>query len=278
MYVGNDFPRTKLPFSGHEDLKTWMHNRRGLFPSLYSLIAFAIYGVPIINGIELALTPSVQYWIGYCSWGVLSVPILLFVSHFIHAVKGKPLFNAMLLSTVVPSMIVMAVGYSVMMPISGITDRLTSSDCTTYSDKTYLHSAYQAAADVWKDCVKREMNETGKTAIEVKSILVVDECEEYQASLNSDEGRKKWKKQWNYLRSLEVNQACSGWCYAGQESLWTTDHESKDICSSVVGSILNVSVNRQASRMLVSGLITLVVSLVALVAIQEYMIRLNVQW
>mmetsp|Transcript_75895 Transcript_75895/g.201642 ORF Transcript_75895/g.201642 Transcript_75895/m.201642 type:complete len:279 (-) Transcript_75895:66-902(-) len=278
MYVGGEFSRTKFAFTGHEDLKTWLQNRRGLFPALYSLLSFAVYGIPIINGVELGLTPSVQYWVGMYSWLVLLVPVLLVVAHVIHAVHGRPLFNVMLLSTVVPATVVMVTGYSVMMPISGITDRLMSSDCTTYPDKTYLNSAYEAAAGIWDTCIQREMNETGKSEWELKSHMVVDECPEYQKSIEQGLGKQKWKRQWNYLKGLELNQACSGWCYAGQEALWTLDHESKDICCSVVASILNSSVNREASRMLMSGLVTLVVSLIALVGIQEWIIRLNAEW
>mmetsp|Transcript_47696 Transcript_47696/g.147024 ORF Transcript_47696/g.147024 Transcript_47696/m.147024 type:complete len:279 (+) Transcript_47696:115-951(+) len=278
MYAGSDLPRTKQQFVGHEDFKTWMHNRRGLFPGLHSLLAFALYGVPIIAGIELGLCPSVLYWIGWFSWLVLLVPVFLIASHLVHAVKRKPQFNAMVLSTVVPALVVMGVGYSVMMPISGITDRLTSSDCTTYSDKTYLNSAYEAAAKLWDQCLLREAIATGKNVTELKASFSIDMCKEYQDSMASGEGAQKWRRQWNYLQSLEVNQDCSGWCYAGQESLWTTDHDAKDICSSIVGSILNVTVKREASRMLVTGLFALVVSLAALVAVQEYMIRLGVEW
>jgi len=245
---------------------------------LFSLLAFAIYGVPILNGIELALNTTVRYWIGWFSWLVVLVPLLLITCHLVHTVKAKPQFNTMVLSTVVPALIVMAIGYSVMMPISGITDRLMSSDCTTYSDKSYLNNAYEAARVVWDSCILREMNETGKPAREVKDTLIVDDCKEYQESLSSGDGATKWKKQWNYLRSLEINQDCSGWCNTEQESIWTTDHESKDICSSVVGHILNVTVKRLAERMLVSGVLAMVVSLVALVAVQEYMIRLGVEW
>lgn len=278
MYVGGDYSRARLQFAGHEDFKMWMNNRRGLFPALHSLLAFAIYGVPILNGIQLGIDPSVLYWIGWHSWFVMLVPLLLVICHFFHAVKGRPQFNAMVMSTVVPALIVIAIGYSVMVPISGITDRLMSSDCTTYTDKTYLNDAYEAAAQIWESCLLRESNETGRSVKELKAQMVVDECLEYSENDVKQEGARNWAPQWRYLRSLEVNQDCSGWCNTAQESLWTTDHQSKDICSSIVASILNAKVRKVASRMLLSGLIALVVSLVALVAVQEYMIRLGVDW
>uniref|UniRef100_A0A7S0F882 Uncharacterized protein n=1 Tax=Pyrodinium bahamense TaxID=73915 RepID=A0A7S0F882_9DINO len=278
MYVANDFQRTLWQFSGHEDIKTWMHNRRGLFPGLHSLLAFAIFGIPVIGGIELGTDSSVLYWIGWHTWFVLVVPLLLVASHLMHVVSGRPQFNAMLLSTVIPALIVICIGYSVTIPIGGITDRLFSSDCTTYSDKTYLDSAYKVAANIWKACVAREVNETGRSVQAVKFSMIVNDCDEYQAVVGNPAEYNKWRVQWRYLRELETRQACSGWCDVGQESLWTTDHEPKDLCSTTVGGILDTAVKRLASRMLVSGLIALVVSLIVLVAVQEYMIRLGVEW
>mmetsp|Transcript_39332 Transcript_39332/g.117663 ORF Transcript_39332/g.117663 Transcript_39332/m.117663 type:complete len:277 (+) Transcript_39332:105-935(+) len=276
MYVGDDLSRSKLQFNGHEDIRTWLNNRRGLFPALHSLLAFAIYGVPILSGVQLGLNASVQYWIGWFPWLVLSVPVLLVLSHMVHAIKQRPLFNAMLLSTVIPALIVILLGYMVLMPISGISDRLMSSDCSTYTDKAYLNDAYKAATRIWNDCLRREINQTGKPLEQIQLDLTIDQCEEYQQALQSG---TQWKHQWHYLRELEVNQVCSGWCYAGQESLWTTDHQPKDVCGAIVGgSILNGLIKREASRMLTTGLFALVMSLISLIIVQEYMIRLGVEW
>jgi len=278
MYAGNDYPRTKWQFTGHEDFKTWMHNRQGLFPGLHTLMAFAIFGVPVITGVELGSETNVRYWIGWHPFLTLVVPVLLIISHLMHVATRKPQFNAMLLSTVIPALVVIAIGYSVIIPISGLTDRLFASDCTTYSDKTYLEAAYNKAADLWATCLEREVNESHKLLQEVKEHLVLDECEEYQAIEQNPAKFKQWRAQWEYLRFLEISQSCSGWCNVGQESLWTTDHEPKDVCASTVGSLLSTKIKQEAGRMLVSGLISLVVSLVVLISVQEYMIRLGVEW
>jgi len=103
------------------------------------------------------------------------------------------------------------------------------------------------------------------------------DCREYHPEKGQDR-YKQWRREWNYLADLEKTQACAGWCDVGQESLWTIDHGFKDLCTSTVGSILKVRVHRQAMGMFATGLIALVVSIVALMCIQEWMIRLQIEW
>lgn len=267
-------PGLSLKAEGLEEqsLKSWMAYRRGLFPALYSLCTLAIFVPPIIEGIHIGIDASVKYWIGYYSFAVLLIPAMLVASHMIHVFTGKPQFYAVLLSTAVPSIIVIAIGNIHLVQIGRISERLMSTSCSSFDDNAVLNSAYRAAEEVLSGCVGRTATATGESIEAVRAHLTLQDC------IGQGQPEDKFSREWWYLSNLQAEQECTGWCQPAKTSVWMADITAGDACSSTAGNILSGKVQRAAQHMVVTGLIDLVISVVALGVIQETLIRQQVEW
>lgn len=252
------------------DLKTWMANHRRLFPALFTLCTFAIFGSPVMAGIELANNPTVTYWIGWGAWFVLSVPILLVVAHIAQMLTNKPTFWAMLLSTVVPSIILMIVGYTHQAGASNVAEKLRSSDCLTFTPKALLQESYVEAESAFRNCTAQLAVATNQDVAVVEQGMILQDCPAFNDG--------SYTKQWHYIAEMEQNQACSGWCEQGVPSLFTKPHLAKDPCTLVAGVVLNTQVSYIAERMFMVGLIDLIISIFALAIMQEFVVKADIEW
>lgn len=252
------------------DLKTWIANHRRLFPALYTLCTFAIFGSPVMAGIELANNPTVQYWIGSTAWLVLLVPILLTGAHVAQMIANRPTFWALLLSTAIPSLILMIVGYIHQAEAADIAEKLISSDCVTFSQKARLEDAYMEAEAAFWNCTSRLAVLTNTEAVVVEESMVLQDCPAFTAS--------PYARDWQYIAQLEENQACSGWCDQGVPSLFTKPHYAQDPCTLVAGVVLETQVSYIAERMFMVGLVDLVFSIFALAIMQEFVIKAGIAW
>jgi len=259
-----------------EDWHEWALHRKNLFPGIFTLVAFALFGSPVMAGFELAMDTSVAYWIGHRAWLVLLVPIMLAICHLVHVFKGgRPVYFAMLFSTVIPAVVLMSVGYSHWFALDGIVDGLLSTDCRM-GEKVALNEAYLQAESVLLKCLGRMQN--GTKQADLKTYLVLDDCEEYQVPTRDSDQYSKWRARWAYLAALEDEQDCGGWCFVGQTSLWTPRDQNRDLCSHSAAASLNRTARWHTQRLLIVGLIALCVSSAALVAIQELFVALDVRW
>lgn len=256
-----------------EDLVSFMQRTRGLFPTLYSILMLAIFGSPVMTGIRLGMDPTVLYWIGWHSWLILLVPFFVVCSHVAHVLIGRPEFVTMIFSSVIPAIIVIFTGITIMATSSTASYRLLSSDCTTFNDKYNLNNAYKEAEIVYERCVTRLASSEGAKVEDVQQSLVVQDCDEFWEL----EGR--WYNEWAYIAEMEETQACSGWCEQPTMKLFTTKHRGRpDSCSKVAGHILQGRVHWNAVRMLTIGCLDLVVAVIAIVVINEFMINRDLKW
>lgn len=252
------------------DMKTWMANHRRLFPALYTLITFAIFGSPVMTGIELATNPSVQYWIGLGAWSVILVPILLVGAHIAHIMARRPSFLAMLASTLAPSLIVMVIGCYYQQGASHIANKLLSGDCITLQSKAYLEEAYQQAEAVFGTCTANVALATNQTQEVVQQAMVMQDCPAFYDS--------PYTKQWKYIATLEQSQACSGWCQQGVVPLFTPSPTAKDPCTLVAGMMLETTVATSAGRMFIVGMVDLLLSIFIIGFLQEFMVKAEIEW
>lgn len=257
----------------HNLLSSIFEKRHGLFAPLYSLACFAIFSSPIITGIRLAVDPSVHFWIGYLPWFSLLVPLLLIVCHIYHSWEGRPRFAAVVFSSVVPSLIIIIVAFTVYAPVSNITARLESTDCSTFMTKVELNQAYLAAQQVWTSCLSRVSTSAGMTTDETRNAINVDDCTEYRNSTY-----KSYQKDWSYLKHLESYQACAGWCEPAATPLWTKSTFVAGTCTKTASLALRAAVSSSSLRMLTMGVVDLIVSVVAVFAINEACIKCGISW
>lgn len=252
---------------------------RRVFPGLFTMFCFALFGPAIITGVRLASDPNVQYFIGGQGSSVIIIPILLIVCHLCHIRLGKPNFFLMMFSTVIPALLIFFVGYSHYVPITGVVDRLRSSDCTTYELKYRIESAYRAARTVYDTCLERIVAETGSTMEAVASGVTLQECQEYGIPAEGADPHAAWRREWVFLQGLETQEECTGWCHE-EEPMWlhNTGHMPQDICSNVAATVLAGKVERSSLRMVGNAFMDFFVSVCTLGFIQEVMNHNKMEW
>jgi len=263
-----------------ESLWDWMQHHRGLFPTAFTVCAMMILGAPTVTGIRLALNPSTRYWIGRGSWSIMLVPLLLIVSHFMHVRHKRPKFVPVVLATVFPSVVIFFIGYGTSIPIGGIVDRLYSSDCHTDQAKYHLEEAHRVAGEILQTCANRVSRETGVLSSETYKVLSLEDCAEYKVYFSPGGDSSKygnWKREWQYLKTLENEQLCSGFCNRGR-ALWRNDLVPRDICSNSAATVMESNVRSWSRRLMALGIIDFIVSGVTLFSIQEILNKLHLEW
>jgi len=233
-----------------------------LWPHAFTLTGFALFGAPVIFGIHLSRDASVKFWIGRCGLITAAIPVLLVVCHLIHLKIGRPNQVAVIFSTVVPTTILLFVANMHLQSMHVIGNQLSSRDCINYAHKLDVERAWGAAAVLYHECLVRTASENKVRFEEGMQIFRLHECEEYHALPDK---YAKYRDTWEYLRALEEDQQCSGWC-AESAPLWTFKSVT-DSCSSVAGTLLKVKIASQATRMLAYSILTLVLSVVGVIFI-----------
>lgn len=265
MQSGYDDPEKMV----EKDLGVWLDNRPGLFPALYTLCTFALFVGPVVTGLQLGMEPSVVYWIGRHAWMLLLVPFFLLIAHVLHSNARRPQFYAMLLSTVLPSMLVVAVGYSHQTPLNRVRARLDESLWSEGFQK--LKDAHVAAERVYDLCISNLATATGRSEKVLRARVCIQECPEYDIVLEGSMGEhQKWRRQWDYLSRLELDQGCAGWDTTANQSLWSAEgSRDGDPCGVAVAGILEGKVLSMTNRLVGSGLLYLIISLLVLLLVQD---------
>jgi len=255
-------------------LMAWIFQRRhGLFAPLFSFGCYAMFCSPVITGIFLAQSFSVQYWIGWLSWLILLVPIILVGCHMYLTWHGRPAFYAVILSTIVPALIIIALGAVQFGPVTDISERLLSSDCSTYDPKIKLNEAYMAAESVYLACLNRVSAGTQMSTSDATDVVSIEDCTEYHAEEN-----KKYQSEWKYLKHLQQYQGCKGWCNPVSIAPWSKGSASTGVCTRTASIALHAEVRTASLRMLVVGITIFLVSVVIVFGIQEVLVGYGLDW
>lgn len=236
-----------------------------LWPVAFLLSCLAIFGAPMLAIFRLAREPSVQYWVG--PWGYLTVmiPMLMGLSYAVHVSSGRPRLVPVVFSTVIPSLILIAVANIHLSSTSNIANMLVSSDCSTYQRKSTIQSAWVIADRLYDECLNRTATQHGLSYQEGQKLFRFDECSEYQASYVGNDDEKKFDEYadhrpiWDFLRGLELQESCGGWCKAARP-LWTFE-EPKDSCSLASGASLANKVKPVAVQLLTYSFLVLLLSI-----------------
>mmetsp|Transcript_63875 Transcript_63875/g.118747 ORF Transcript_63875/g.118747 Transcript_63875/m.118747 type:complete len:262 (+) Transcript_63875:77-862(+) len=230
---------------------SWSWKRyRGLYPGLYTMLALAIFSSPVVLCIRLAADPSISYWVGLFPWVVLAVPGLILIGHGLQ--RSEPSLMGLIFASIVPSAVLLILAQVMRAPIQSAIPQLQARDCSTFPNKWKIEEAYRAAYDLYQAC---------NDAAPESGLLIssVEDCPEYPQQL------PRYAQRWAYLKHLELNEACSGFCFEGETPLWSPGGRQPDMCSTVVGQALQDKGLRNLSRMFSSALVCLILSIIAVV-------------
>jgi len=241
-----------------------------MFPTAFTFICFVAFGPPTVQAVLLAEDPNVKYFIGRYGLVVLAVPVLLVICHLLHLRAGRPRRVIVLVSTISPCILFIIVGNTHAVVAGDLASRLYSTDCTTFDVKRELNKEWLAAESAYKECLGETAPHVGLTVEDTLQLFRLHHCKEYPSNFTDHSNA------WAYLRDLEEHQACSGWCDTGVR-LWSYNNPH-DTCSVAAATVLDFKVRRVAVRMITYTAITLVVILVALLAVGPFIRKAGMDW
>jgi len=229
-------------YSSQENIKPKAH--WDLLTAGICFALFTIFMYPLLAAWSLSYDENVQYWIGtYTFWWTLPIPIWFILHWFIQANLNKPKRSLIMASFIVPCVVFFLVGGSIRFKAFSIMDKVSGSDCGVYQETRDLIKSHKEAEKYYKECHPAG----GKSGFDV----LFQSCAKYKTWRKEDDNAKHW----DYLMYLETNFACTGFCKAAEESLWSHkeyhDKESYDACFNVVYSVMDSKVTRSGLLLMI---------------------------
>lgn len=227
---------------------------RRIFPAAFTMMCVLLFVLPAYLCVYAERHPVVKYFHGEWYYILLAIPILILFVHFYH-VRNGPDRHLTNLALIIPSVLLLIYGANLLTSATSKADRLFSTDCTTMLEKSHLQREWEAAHLLYRSCLKDTAKSRNLTASYLAQNFRIQDCTEYPASL-------KDHHDWSYLRGLEENSACTGFCKPG-EQLWSKGAH-KDSCSIAVASVFRYIVRGNAMQVVAMSLITLTLDMVAI--------------
>lgn len=253
------------------DFIDFCREHHNLFPALFTICCAAVFGPVSITGVILAMDMCAKYWVGWIAWFVVAIPVLIFGCHFVHLNAGKPLLFPVLLSTLVPSAILVSVGWVYMRSMENVSEMLWDRDCNVYPEIARIETAHHVAEELLEACVGRVVLRGNMSYEEAHSELDLRDCWEYRHYFDSG-GQYlvfgNWKREWAYLEALEGARECAGWC-GPSRPLWGPLEVGLDTCKTAAAVHAETMTAPKARELLLVGVACAGVSALAVAAIQE---------
>mmetsp|Transcript_102812 Transcript_102812/g.299883 ORF Transcript_102812/g.299883 Transcript_102812/m.299883 type:complete len:336 (+) Transcript_102812:113-1120(+) len=244
------------------------------WPHYYMLACLALFSAPVTAALHLAEDASVSFWVGDWGFYAVVVPWLLALFHVVNVRVGEPRMIAVICTTVVPA-IVLGVIANIHLNLSGeFAHRLIAKDCVTWREKRGLQASWTAAAGLYERCVNRTVAEHGLSLGDGLEVLRLQDCNEYV--VQDPDVWAEHRKGWEYLRRLEEEHECAGWCYHAVP-LWSFQG-TKDACAITAGNVLIQRVDVVASRMLSYSVAVGIVAILGIMLYGREMRRRGFEW
>eukprot|EP00747_Dinoflagellata_sp_TGD_P162028 gnl/TRDRNA2_/TRDRNA2_179175_c0_seq1.p1 gnl/TRDRNA2_/TRDRNA2_179175_c0~~gnl/TRDRNA2_/TRDRNA2_179175_c0_seq1.p1 ORF type:complete len:280 (+),score=58.24 gnl/TRDRNA2_/TRDRNA2_179175_c0_seq1:43-882(+) len=264
----------KEPIVYDEDLFDSEHlDRRGmltLFPAMFTMICLMLFLVPSYIVLSIAYSKVVEYWMGKWFYVTYVIPFIIAGTHYIHVKKRAPYKPTVIIALVIPSLILLLLSNGQMIEAMDKSDKLFSVDCDTFANKRQLQISWEAARDLYDNCLQESAKKSGFSVKTLSKKFKVQDCEEYSDALH------KHRKDWEYLRYLEEEHRCSGWCGPGGQ-LWSAG-ATKDSCSVAVSTVFENSVEEPAMQVCIAMLCSLGFTAFVLILIGPILRRHNFAW
>lgn len=248
-----------------------------MFPAAFTMVCFVIFLVPVWLILTVAENQALSYFSSRWAYVVLAAPVIILLVHLVHLRQGVPNKFGVLAALMIPSIICLIIANRQFMNATDKMDKLFSVDCDTFPQKRQLQVAWESAYNLYMDC----LNTTAATSNYPLEVLQqnfrIQDCAEYQSRLSG-----KWAflnnyaDEWNYLRYLEENHYCSGWCYHGVQ-LWSSKPH-KDSCAIVVSNLFRSLVTPHTKQVSVVMLACLAVTAVIIIIMGPALRKQGLEW
>jgi len=209
------------------------------FPMAFMVFCLLVFAQPLLKCIDLASDADVVYWFGSWPATIAMLPLLFIVaSYFINLRSMASSKAGFFLAVLGSSLVLLVLGERLSSSAGDLAMKLLSFECRAFPGSSGIEAALTDARRFREQC-EAEMD--GRA-------FVIQDCMGYASAL------QEHVRDWNYLRSLEEEQRCSGWCEYSQP-LWSFGVSLGDRCSYVVGAAMESRIDRNASQLLEWSLI-----------------------
>jgi hypothetical protein len=231
-------------------------HERETFNDKFIFVLLLTVGTPCMTSLLLSSSPTLTYWIGR-SGSVIAFLcfIWMLVGHQVLVTAGSGGLHRRLAVTslfVVPNILLVLVNNSNKGVAIDVHTQLSVDDCVVYPKKVQLERAWQAANELLDKCIADHAGLTGSSLEELQLIGGVHRCPGYE------QGYKIWGTEWDYLKLLELESFCGGWC-TSQRPIWHArsgeEFRPNDRCSLVVAEAVKSQLYR-IKQIIFSCLIT----------------------
>mmetsp|Transcript_97428 Transcript_97428/g.275562 ORF Transcript_97428/g.275562 Transcript_97428/m.275562 type:complete len:276 (+) Transcript_97428:163-990(+) len=230
--IGNALPKSKR-------VDEWPNvDFFNVFPAAFTFWCLLVFAGPVMKSMTLAYEPSVSFWMGRMPRYIVLMPaVLIFLGHCVHRVRGAPSRLAVIISLIGSSSVLIFLGNKVFMNAYHFANAFAASDCEPGTDKYMLEASWQRARDFSETCYSGTRGTQGH---------VITDCSSYEEAARDNPS-------WAYLRKIELDYGCGGWCAPGP-GLWVKG-AVLDPCSAVVSEVLTAKVERLSTQVIAFCLI-----------------------
>eukprot|EP00927_Polykrikos_kofoidii_P079421 TRINITY_DN76205_c0_g1_i1.p1 TRINITY_DN76205_c0_g1~~TRINITY_DN76205_c0_g1_i1.p1 ORF type:complete len:427 (-),score=58.69 TRINITY_DN76205_c0_g1_i1:53-1333(-) len=238
------------------------------FTTFFCLTWCLMFMVPTWTAVHLSYDATVIYWCG--SWCRLAIflPAFVIYGYVAHALNGGlPHKTAVWICIFVPSIFIFQLNASVMKQSVDQANVLSSEDCDTSHQKRELQRSWEKARDLYDKCLTETVSDYSSqnmTLDVAQQLYRIHDCDEYPPAFLENQ------RDWDYLRQLEEEHACGGWC-TFDIPLWTFK-DAKDSCTFATGQVFKGKVSRLTSQNFVY-LVTLIFIVAMVMVLSGPMMR-----
>lgn len=271
-----------------------------VYVHFFALACLAMFSAPVAICLLLATDANVQYWLGYWAFVALVVPFLVLLGYAIHLRRGRLALCPIVTSTLIPSVLLLCIGLVHLCEMHGaLPHSLISHDCNTYGPKYEVEQAWRNASSLYAECRARyeepgrgfrpfrfeecegyQMASRGCDGVEVD----VGDHPMWRIAVRDVHGLfrtgdvaasavvgpcgmldifAQHRNAWTYLRRLELEEHCSGWCQEAASPLWTSQ-EAKDSCSAAASQVITQKIRPMSWKLVELSLVALLLSVVGI--------------
>lgn len=221
---------------------------RRMFPAAFTLLSMLLFLVPTYLIVHSAKHPVVKYWHGGWYIFLIIIPAIIVVVHFQHIKNGPDRYMTNL-ALLFPSFLLFMFGMFFLQSSTIKSELLFSPDCQIMQEKAHLQREWEAASDVYDLCLKNSAKQRNLTTAYLTKMFRIQDCNDYPSYLLDH------KRSWGYLRMLEEDHACTGFCKPGKQ-LWSNGPH-KDACALPVASVFEYVVRSSSVQVVAMSLMTL---------------------
>lgn len=262
---------------GGKHLGGWQPNGKQpellrLFPWAFTAACCFLFAVPAWAELSLARDEALSYFRSDRTDVVMIIPVLICATHYIHLRQRVPNKLAVMVTLIVPSLILFLCASGSRIAALDKYDKLLSANCDALPEKQALQDSWEAAYSLYADCLEQTTKASNYSVAQLMDRFRITDCEEYSTAYAG----RSHQKEWTYLKYLEGNLFCSGWCYPGQQ-LWSSGVH-KDSCSAVVSQLYRSHVAPRGSQVGSFMLVVLGSAIVAVTALGPVLRNHGVEW